>query len=190
MTRIEGGPGPIGGPVGGSSNTPIATVQLGETNLSQVAGRLGLDKGALQQANPDISPSTVLKAGQDINLPQSKAPAANVVDQTSTPGTSSPGSAASHFGDSLNKNFVLQKLDQSNLGQVSGGAGTPANAGALKGLKYYKNELKQSTEMKPMTPEMKHELQTKIFEMTQDITVNKAKTADKAYADMDKFIRE
>ncbi|MBI3927715.1 MAG: hypothetical protein HY319_19400 [Armatimonadetes bacterium] len=31
--------------------------------------------------------------------------------------------------------------------------------------------------------------QTKIFEITQDVTVNKAKTADKAFNAMDQYIR-
>ena len=34
------------------------------------------------------------------------------------------------------------------------------------------------------------DLQTKIFEITQDITVNKAKTADKAYQQMDAYIKQ
>ena len=34
------------------------------------------------------------------------------------------------------------------------------------------------------------DLQTKIFEITQDITVNKAKTADKAYQQMDGYIKQ
>ena len=34
------------------------------------------------------------------------------------------------------------------------------------------------------------DLQTKIFEITQDITVNKAKTADKAYTQMDAYIKQ
>lgn len=33
------------------------------------------------------------------------------------------------------------------------------------------------------------DLQTKIFEITQDVTVNKAKTADKAFQAMDGYIR-
>ncbi|MBI3926248.1 MAG: hypothetical protein HY319_11960 [Armatimonadetes bacterium] len=33
------------------------------------------------------------------------------------------------------------------------------------------------------------DLQTKIFEITQDVTVHKAKTADKAYDAWDKYVR-
>jgi hypothetical protein len=36
---------------------------------------------------------------------------------------------------------------------------------------------------------IKADLQTKIFEVTQDITVNKQKTADKAFNAMDGYIR-
>ncbi len=47
------------------------------------------------------------------------------------------------------------------------------------------NAQKQRTERwKIMT-----DTQTKIFEITQDVTVNKAKTADKAFNAMDQYIR-
>ena len=36
---------------------------------------------------------------------------------------------------------------------------------------------------------IKADLQTKVFEVTQDITVNKQKTADKAFNNMDTYIR-
>lgn len=51
------------------SERPVATVQLGETSLSDIARRLGIDKDGLQQANPQISNPTSLKVGQQVQLP-------------------------------------------------------------------------------------------------------------------------
>ena len=46
-----------------------ATVQLGESDLGQVASRLGVDKNDLLAANPQIKDPSKLTAGQDIHLP-------------------------------------------------------------------------------------------------------------------------
>ena len=54
---------------------PVATVQVGETDLSQVAKRLGEDPARLAAANPQIADPTKLMVGQDIHLPQSQGPA-------------------------------------------------------------------------------------------------------------------
>ena len=56
-------------------NGSFATVQLGETNLQQVARRLNVDADALLLANPQIQDPYRLKVGQEIHLPewQSKA---------------------------------------------------------------------------------------------------------------------
>lgn len=52
------------------SNKNVATVQLGETDLSQVAERLGVDFNHLLLANPQIQDPSGLMVGQDIHLPQ------------------------------------------------------------------------------------------------------------------------
>src|SRR5215472_7386243 len=61
----------------GVSDSPVATVRLGENTLAQVAQRLGLDSGALLQANPQIADPNQLMVGQDIRLPvcQAQSPA-------------------------------------------------------------------------------------------------------------------
>ena len=62
--------------VAGSSSAPggqnagrPATVQVGESTMGQVAGRMGLDQAQLQAANPHIKDPENLKAGQEIYLP-------------------------------------------------------------------------------------------------------------------------
>lgn len=47
----------------------IATVQVGESRLSQVAQRLGVPVGAMAVANPNLPDHDRLKAGQKLNLP-------------------------------------------------------------------------------------------------------------------------
>src|SRR5437763_1089296 len=47
----------------------LATVQIGEKTLDQVARRLNLDPDALLLANPQIKDPYNLKVGQDISLP-------------------------------------------------------------------------------------------------------------------------
>ena len=49
-------------------------VQAGETNIGQVATRLGVDKGALLTANPHIKDPLNLNVGQEIKLPPHPIP--------------------------------------------------------------------------------------------------------------------
>lgn len=129
-----GGPSPIDNSYSQSDDKSVTTVQVGENNLSDVAGRLGVDSQDLQKANPQLSDTSVLKAGQEIKLPQnqgSQGPSEGrdrdddgVRDKTSAP-PSSP------IGDPLVKGFIQSKLDgagkqtdfsEKDLGQTSGGA--------------------------------------------------------------------
>ena len=52
-----------------ASATRPETVQVGETDMGQIAGRLGIDKEQLLSANPHIKDPSDLKAGQEINVP-------------------------------------------------------------------------------------------------------------------------
>jgi hypothetical protein len=54
------------------TDNQVATVQVGESKLSDVAKRLGMDAQDLQKANPQISGTTSLKTGQDIYLPKNQ----------------------------------------------------------------------------------------------------------------------
>jgi hypothetical protein len=57
-----------------SDSSPVATVRLGETSLSDISKRLGIDKDSLQQANPQISDPSSLKVGQQVFLPVGQGP--------------------------------------------------------------------------------------------------------------------
>ena len=131
ITRA-GGPFPIGNTYPQFDDKNVTTVQVGENKLSDVAGRLGVDPKDLQKANPQFSDSTVLKAGQEIKLPQnqgSQGPGeARDRDDGARERTSQPPS--SPVGDPLLKGFIQSKLDGAgktefsakDLGQAAGGA--------------------------------------------------------------------
>ncbi len=72
VPKIDPGSIPAYGPPD-TTDDQVATVQAGETSLSQVAHRLGLDSKSLLEANPQIKDPAHLKAGQDINLPHAGA---------------------------------------------------------------------------------------------------------------------
>jgi LysM domain len=91
---------------------PVATVQVGESELSQVAKRLGEDPARLAAANPQISDPTKLMVGQDIHLPQSQGPAVveehfetHSLDQTPVTHFDPPPA-----GDPLVRNFIESDL--------------------------------------------------------------------------------
>ena len=64
------------GPMDGwenSSGTSVTTVRADERFLSDVAQRLGVDSDSLRKANPDLSGTAKLTAGQEIRLPERAA---------------------------------------------------------------------------------------------------------------------
>lgn len=127
------------------SNTASITVQVGEENLSQVAQRLGVDFESLRRANPQVSDSGKVQAGQDIQLPPSLGQqASRDTEVDSIPQSHLPPAPTS---DPLARSAVLAKfgtgsdathevfenmrgnLVQANTGLGSGsGSGTPAPA--------------------------------------------------------------
>src|SRR5690348_10078876 len=68
MTRIDSASSSsiAGDHASNSAGTEIATVQVGESDLSQVAERLGLDLPSLLEANPKLANCGILQPGQDI----------------------------------------------------------------------------------------------------------------------------
>jgi len=110
--RISG-PGAAGyNPAPDLNGSQLATVQVGESNLPQVAQRLGVDLGSLAAANPQISDPTKLRVGQDIRLPQSQNPQVPVSNSETA---SSSGASASNFspapiGDPLTKSLTQADL--------------------------------------------------------------------------------
>ena len=264
MPRIDGSAGPIPVSSSTSSGKSVATVQLGESKLSQVAQRLGIDSDSLHAANPHIADANKLKVGQEVNLPQFQAAQTlKTKDDSSLQSASSQSSLPpAPLGDSLAKNAMQARLSASDLSQVPGGA-QPLNSKQLKfadkvhtadssikedkwskadksqepdkfvnaskafqkaddlaqvkggaghvdlqqmkefgkvvGPSHLKNAGKAIDANKAVKMDksadaektsVKADQSTKIFEITQDVTVNKAKTADKAYKQMDDYIRQ
>jgi hypothetical protein len=265
MPRIDGSAGPI--PVSGSSNSigkSVATVQLGESKLSEVAQRLGVDPHTLHNANPHIVDANKLKVGQELNLPESQ-PATNLKQNDAESSLQSVSSQSSlpraPLGDAMAKNAMQARLSASDLSQVSGGAeqGNPqqfkftdkvhtgdasikedkwSKAGESLGDHKFLNASKafqkaddlaqvaggaghvdrrnmkefgkvvdagflkdagklidanKAIEM-DKTVNQKNDFikvdQAKVFEVTQEVTANKAKTADKAFKQIDDYIRQ
>jgi hypothetical protein len=266
MPRIDSSAGSI--PVSGSSTSigkSVATVQLGESKLSEVAQRLGVDPHSLHNANPQVADANKLKVGQELNLPDFQ-PAQNLkqndADSSLQSQSSQSGLPRAPLGDSLAKNAMQARLSASDLAQVPGGAQQinpeqlkPAEklhtydvafkedkwskadtspeafkyAGASKGfqkaddlaqvaggagrvdlqrMKEYgkigsTGHLKEASKLIDANKAIKLDKSTdaekasvkadqaaKVFEITQDVTVNKAKTADKAFTQMDGYIRQ
>lgn len=65
-------------------NDGSATVQSSETQLSEVAQRLGVKEAELKAANPQINPQK-LQAGQEIKLPDPSSPKNPASDDSSKP---------------------------------------------------------------------------------------------------------
>lgn len=126
MPRIDGSAGPI--PVSDSSTSigkSVATVQLGESKLSEVARRLGVDPDSLHNVNPQVADANKLKVGQELNLPEFQ-PAQNLKEndaESSLQSQSSPSSLPrAPLGDSMAKNAMQARLSAKDLSQVPGGA--------------------------------------------------------------------
>ncbi len=114
-----------------SDSSPVATVRLGESSLSDVAHRLGIDKNSLQQANPQISDPASLKVGQQVFLPVGQAntgtPEGDLSSQQllSNPSSQS-GQPVLSRGDPLAKAMVQMRLADS---APPPGGGAPLGGG-------------------------------------------------------------
>ena len=137
MSEISraGGPLPVRDTFAQAPQDQVATVQVGESKLSDVAKRLGLDHQELQKANPQISDAN-LKAGQEIRLPQN--PAAQGSEQAEGDDDETVDHPVSQLGDPMTKNFVQAKLEDaasrqktdlsdSDLAHLHGGASNEIN---------------------------------------------------------------
>ncbi|HMK22065.1 MAG TPA: LysM peptidoglycan-binding domain-containing protein [Terriglobales bacterium] len=73
--RIDGTSalGPIGEDWEGSGEKNVTTVRLGESFLSDVAHRVGVESDSLRKANPHLSETAKLTPGQEIRLPRRAA---------------------------------------------------------------------------------------------------------------------
>lgn len=95
--------------------TPAATVQLGESNLDQVAHRLKMAPDDLLLANPQIQDPNKLVVGQEIRLPKDQvsrlAVKASSDEDSPGPGAtklSDPGRFPS--GDPMNKTMAELRM--------------------------------------------------------------------------------
>jgi hypothetical protein len=138
MPRIDGGPGPSPVTDGWNKSTgnQVATVQIGESKLSDVAKRLNVDANSLQQANPHIADPAKLQVGQEIRLPQYQA--SQNQQQDDDQGVENEASESdlpcAPIGDSLAKSALqaqfegsshpkeTRELSSADLAQVAGGA--------------------------------------------------------------------
>src|ERR1700720_3964483 len=118
MSRIDGaaGPSPVTGGWNKSTDNQVATVQVGENKLSDVAKRLNVDANQLQQANPHIANSANLKAGQEIRLPQYQASQTQGLDDDDG-GVDNPASESelprAPIGDPLAKSAMQSQFEGS-----------------------------------------------------------------------------
>jgi hypothetical protein len=126
MPRIDGSAGPI--PVSDSSTSigkSVATVQLGESKLSEVARRLGVDPDSLHKVNPQVADANKLKVGQELNLPELQPPQ-NLKENDAESSLQSQSSQSSlprpPLGDAIAKNAMQARLSASDLSQIPGGA--------------------------------------------------------------------
>ena len=105
-----------------SSTTSTATVQVGEHDLGQVADRLGVDRQALLQANPQIKDPSKLTAGQDIHLPEKgKSTQADSDDGSRGTKITDKGkdSGPKLYGDPLVASAMKGKLDGTQGGNTT-----------------------------------------------------------------------
>ncbi len=111
-----------------SDSSPVATVRLGETSISDVSKRLGIDKDSLQQANPQISDPSNLKVGQQVFLPVGQGPKSPKQNHSGTgqlpPNPlSQSGPPVLSKGDPMAKAMVQMRLaDAGGGGSIGGGS--------------------------------------------------------------------
>ncbi len=94
-----------------SNDAAVATVQSGESDISQVANRLGYDVGCLLQANPQITDTAKLQPGQDIYLPSSTASSTPSKLEVVVENPLQSNLPVAPMGDPLTRNIVRSMFD-------------------------------------------------------------------------------
>lgn len=113
------------------TDTAAGTVQLGESNLDQVAQRLKMNPGDLLLANPQIQDPNKLLVGQEIRLPKDQVSRLNVTagsdEDSPRPGAAKlPDPGRFPSGDPMNKTMAQLRMQ-------GGAQATTALAGPAKG---------------------------------------------------------
>jgi ankyrin repeat protein len=106
-------------------DTQVATVQSGETTLKEVAKRLNLDLSSLIQANPQIQDPNSLKAGQDVRMPETPAPA-QAADDGAAQQAQYAGAAATPSGDPMSATFGKMSVQPNQFSSGVGRQPAPA----------------------------------------------------------------
>src|SRR5690242_18601015 len=127
MHLIDGtiGVGALPGNLPAGEQRVCATVQVGESSISQVAQRLGCDPTSLLHANPHLTDPADLKAGQELNLPDLH-PAEIIAEGNAAENKPEANLAPSPVGDPL-----ASTVTQARLLVNSGDAAHAAPAGQL-----------------------------------------------------------
>ena len=102
---------------GTSTENVVATVQVGENDLSQVAQRLGLDLSSLLEANPSLANCTKLQAGQDVcvqGVKSSQLPAEEIATSHETQGEASAAPSSLAANEMMAKAMVQFRLGGGN----------------------------------------------------------------------------
>jgi hypothetical protein len=135
-----------------------------------------LDTTAWQHALTLIAP--YFAAGVSAQAPQAVMPA------PAAPAPSATSSTAGMFGSGLGLG-ALSQFDQANQAALFQMQATNMQQAQTLYTQVAADAQKQQTERWKIM----QDTQTRIFEITQDVTVNKAKSADKAFKAMDGYIR-
>jgi hypothetical protein len=131
------------------SNEPTKGTELvheGESNLNEVAKRLGVSGQALRDANPQIKGNKV-QAGQELKLPEKQSSKSQSKTQDSAPQAkrrSSDSSSSRTAEMKLAGRYVEASLR--NHVETSGGSAKPADASSLNGMRL--GWLKDGSEVK------------------------------------------
>lgn len=128
MTRIDSA-GSSSVAASPSAGTETSTVQVGESDLSQVAQRLGLDLSSLLEANPKLANCGNLHAGQDICTQGVMSAQTTREEIAGTHDQSASSSISSSEPSTLAANEMLAKaMVQFRLDGGSPQTGTPGTA--------------------------------------------------------------
>ncbi len=116
--------GPISGDWSGQDRDATTVVRAGESNLGQVAVRLGIPAQDLQKANPEIADSDELSPGEEIRLPSSTAGEASDETEEAEAPADTGGVATSKRMDSNMDSAVMR----ASLSSAWGGGGVTHQA--------------------------------------------------------------
>jgi hypothetical protein len=152
--RVDATSGSTPGAAGSFDPGTTTTVKIDETDLGQVANRLGVPKHDLLQANPQIKDPSKLVAGQDIHLPQNQGLSTSANDVPPQPRkTVAGGSDKAPLTDPVIKNVVESKLDAAASAPATPPATQTPVAESQGGVTGLLNELKFRAEMQKIKDE-------------------------------------